>query len=365
MMLRHGALGVVAGLAVLSLLAAGCSSQEPEDCPAEAGSEETRQAGAALDGGHRLSGPFGHENLAVFVVHGSDTIEGDAFLTLDEALERKLLVVHETGTVNELTADNLSESESIFLQRGEIVSGGKQDRVMGTDLIVSPGQRGVKITSYCVESGRWHARGAAPVKRFTTNANFVNAVAIELETFRGRQQALEWKKVEGRQQALLASVPKMALDKRSPTSIDLTLENRELKAAVKRYTDALSKSIDGKGDAVGLVFAINGKLTTAEVYGSNALFKKLWPKLLRASAADAIAARQKGKTFEPPSVADATAWLTHPREGDMVKRKLDEILGGSAASCIIETDADVTFDTRHSKGAGSSVHKSVAKKAEP
>ena len=120
MMLRHGALGVVAGLAVLSLLAAGCSSQEPEDCPAEAGSEETRQAGAALDGGHRLSGPFGHENLAVFVVHGSDTIEGDAFLTLDEALERKLLVVHETGTVNELTADNLSESESIFLQRGEI-----------------------------------------------------------------------------------------------------------------------------------------------------------------------------------------------------------------------------------------------------
>src|SRR5260370_2992469 len=96
----------------------------------------------AMNSEFQLSGPFNHENLAIFLIQGPDKLKDKKFLTLQEALEQKKVVVHETSNVNQLTIENLSANEEIFSQSGEIVKGGKQDRLLTSDLIGSshPGQ---------------------------------------------------------------------------------------------------------------------------------------------------------------------------------------------------------------------------------
>ena len=77
---------------------------------------------------YRLEGPFTHGNLTVFLVHGRDTIKGVTFITLQEALVQRKVVVRETRSVNELTIENVSTDE-VYVQSGDIVKGGAQDRM--------------------------------------------------------------------------------------------------------------------------------------------------------------------------------------------------------------------------------------------
>src|SRR6266550_5097087 len=52
---------------------------------------------------YRLSGPYTHNNLSIFLIHSkTTTTRMKSFLTLQEALEQKKVVVYETQSVNEL-----------------------------------------------------------------------------------------------------------------------------------------------------------------------------------------------------------------------------------------------------------------------
>ena len=75
------------------------------------------------------SGPYTHENLAIFLFHAHDQIDGSRYISLKEALEQKKVRVYETGTVGQLEAENLSETVDIFIQAGDVLKGGRQDRL--------------------------------------------------------------------------------------------------------------------------------------------------------------------------------------------------------------------------------------------
>jgi hypothetical protein len=108
---------------------------------------------------YRLSGPYTHKNLSIFLIHSkTTTTRTRSFLTLQEALEQKKVIVYETQSVNELAIENVS-SEDIYVQSGDIVKGGKQDRMMAQDFIVPPKSGRMPISAFCVEHGRWSGRG--------------------------------------------------------------------------------------------------------------------------------------------------------------------------------------------------------------
>src|SRR5436190_16325558 len=78
----------------------------------------------------RISGPYVYHNLTVYLLHGPDAaLKGKKILSLQQALEQKKVVVHETKNVNELTIENVSDDVEVFVQSGDIVKGGDQDRV--------------------------------------------------------------------------------------------------------------------------------------------------------------------------------------------------------------------------------------------
>ena len=73
-----------------------------------------------------------HDNLTVFLIHGKDRIDVSGLLTLEEAIEQKKVIVNETGSVNELTIENVSDVP-VYVQSTDIVKGGRQDRTIAND----------------------------------------------------------------------------------------------------------------------------------------------------------------------------------------------------------------------------------------
>src|SRR4029079_5509310 len=70
----------------------------------------------------KLSGPYTHGNLAVFLIHGPDKLKDRQFLTLEEGIAKKVLVVHETSNVNELAIEKTGDTD-VYVQSGDIVKG--------------------------------------------------------------------------------------------------------------------------------------------------------------------------------------------------------------------------------------------------
>src|SRR3989442_11554973 len=128
---------------------------------------------------YRLEGPFTRDNLSVFLIHGRDKIKGQTFLTLQEALVQRKVIVREKREVNELWIENVS-GEEVYVQSGDIVKGGQQDRMLVVDLILPPHSGKIPIAAFCVENGRWSQRGSEAVTVFTSSSNSVASREVKL-----------------------------------------------------------------------------------------------------------------------------------------------------------------------------------------
>src|SRR5207244_12032800 len=164
-------------------------------------------AGQASQGkdDYRLKGPFTQGNLTVFLIHGRDKIKGQTFITLQEALVQKKVVVRETREVNELSIENLS-SEEVYVQSGDIVKGGQQDRMLVVDLILPPHSGEIPIAAFCVENGRWSRRGSEEVTTFTSSSNVVASREVKLAAKEKGSQGEVWREVAAAQDKLSANV---------------------------------------------------------------------------------------------------------------------------------------------------------------
>ena len=309
----------------------------------------------------RLSGPFTHENLTIYLVHGADTLKGN-YLTLEEAMASKQVQVHETEDVNELAIENVGR-EPVFVQSGDIVKGGKQDRCIATDFTLDPKSGKVKIAAFCVEHGRWQQRGGESVAFFDSSSATVTGNTLKLAANAnykgGGGQSKVWEEVAQTQQKLSKNVAADVAAPASPSSLQLTLENEKVGEAIDKYIKALSDAPSVKDDVIGYAAVINGKLSCSDVYGSNQLFKKLWPKSLKSVATEAAAAMKPGEKIAAMSKDDLEAALRKAQDG---KREQNDV-GGDGGVQVITTESDgvVQFESRN-RGESGYLRRSVLKK---
>jgi len=268
-----------------------------------------------------FSGPYTYQNLTIFLVHGKDSLPGKKFLTLPEALEQKKIVVHETRSVNELSVENISIDVDIFIQSGDVVKGGQQDRVLGYDLIVPPKSGKVPILSFCVEAGRWSQRGGESAGQFGSSMHNASGKSLKLAVNLSRKQDEVWAKVKEAQDKLAKNVGQSVQSKDSPTSLQLTLEDKKLLESLDGYVKAFAKMTEGKQDVIGYVTAVNGKIDGADIFGSPVLFAKAWPRLLKGCAVDALAEFDKDKKFAQPTVGDVKKFLSEAEQGKKESKK--------------------------------------------
>lgn len=240
----------------------------------------------------RISGPYQQDNLAVFLVHGEAVPGGEVpFMTLDEALPAGHAAVYETGDVNNLQVENLSKDRLLFVQAGDIVKGGKQDRVLSVDLILPPNSGRIAIAVFCVEHGRWSARGEESAQNFASADKAIAGKDLKLAAKSEKSQQGVWNAVSEAQGMLTAAVGGEVAAEESPSSLQLTLEDEKIAAAIAAQMAALKGLPEAHADATGFIYAVNGKISGGDLYASHDLFRKLWPRLLEASAVEAITAR--------------------------------------------------------------------------
>jgi hypothetical protein len=297
-MTRRTAIWGFAALGVAAVAIAGYAWLRPKpDSPLTPSLERGAVVSASE---YRLSGPYTHANLTVFLVHGPETLGGTSFLTLQEALEQKKVIVHETGSVDELAVESVAEGEDVFVQAGDIVKGGKQDRTFQYDAVVGPKSGRVPVASFCVEQGRWSKRkDESPLLFDSSSSSVSTSENRRAANSPGESNQSEvWRNVARTQERLGKKIGSSVQSEASASSLQLTLESQPVRDAVAPYL-ALGPILHDHNDVIGYVAAVNGRVVAADVYASRALFRKLWPKLLDGSAVEAFIESDPGRGFDP------------------------------------------------------------------
>jgi hypothetical protein len=247
--------------------------------------------------GLRISAVAAYKNLEVYVLYGNTELDNKKYVVLKDALDRKLVRVRETGEVNELKIDNNSK-EYIYINSGDIVHGGRQDRTIQYDVIIPPGKKNVDIASFCVEHGRWQQRGAEDASGFASSNNSLSSKELKVAAKYANSQQQVWDKVDkyqnkanenyNRSYAVTTGAPVNVKSGVSETSLELTLNNETVKKTRQTFKQHLLDQIKDRKNAVGFAYFINGKLYSVDVFNNHQLFADLFDKLLDASIAEAI-----------------------------------------------------------------------------
>src|SRR5262249_11121392 len=193
---------LIEGIALLALaLCFACASSTE----AQLGGPEKQASEQIAASNCGVSGTYSHKNLTIFLLHGADQRQDKTPLTLQEAMERKMVVVDETGDVNNLAIENLSDEE-VYVQSGDIVKGGRQDRVLALDLIVPTKSGKIRIASFCVEQGRWSGRGQEEAGYFDSSRKALSSKDLKIAAKHSASQGEVWDKVAQSQAKLSAGV---------------------------------------------------------------------------------------------------------------------------------------------------------------
>jgi hypothetical protein len=292
------------------------------------------RAGEVTGSGHRVLEPIRHGNLTVFPVVAPKSYPTSEFLTLDEGLRSGEVVVTEAGNlqglirrhplpafhdgaqVNRLVLINNSK-RPLLLLAGEIVTGGKQDRVIGKDRIVPAESDPVDLSVFCVEPGRWVATsehfGASGAMYGTAGVvggparvpvTLMAQPSVRAKAMGDKDQREVWAEVRKEQAAVVAGAlvgpsPVAVPEAAQTSSYAKVMENDE----VKKQVDAVAKPIEQNYQsligqlrdrhAVGVVVAVNGRIIWADIFASTDLLEKYWPKLVRSYASEAVVTRAK------------------------------------------------------------------------
>jgi len=315
------------------------------------------QSRATQKTNYRLSGPYTHKNLTIFLVHGNDLFPNRTFLTLQEALAQKKVVVYETKDVNELAIRNFSNQE-VYVQAGDIVKGGDQDRMISVDFIVPPRSKRMPIAAFCVESGRWNRRGNESSASFSASENVVTSKDLKLAAKSANSQQAVWENVKVVQDKLSQNLGGPVNSSVSVSSLELAVENTKVKESIDDYIKALSTIARNKQDVIGYVFAINGEVNSADIYASRALFAKLWPKLLKANATEAVSELQDGSPATPVTDESIHGFLADAEKGAETEKAVTPRVN----LVTREDDKSVFFETRDRAQRGTWIHRNYIKK---
>ena len=302
----------------------------------------------------RLADPIRYENLTLFPVLSRQSADTASFATLDEGLAAGHVVVTEGGaemlrrsrdgrpvtipeqhgaSVNQLVLINRG-SKPLLLLAGELVSGGKQDRIIGTDRVVTPGAAPLPLDVFCVEAGRWTGGAQFSAGKLMVHPSVREQAAINQE------QSKVWEAVRNGTTANLPmsgrnttpgmgaggepapgqtsqsvtvteALPSVIASDAPTQSYDKIYKSRKIAVPVDEFTEEVQKRFERatakvKGEVVGVVVAYGGEVAWGDIFASPSLFERYWPKLLRSYVVEALT---RPKTNEQPSIDDAREFL--------------------------------------------------------
>jgi hypothetical protein len=296
----------------------------------------------AAPSGWRLAPPVTYQNLTIFPVVSAQNADTSDFATLDEALASGDAVVSEQGgyirrardgrlppvyapgpQVNQLTLVNRGK-RPLLLPAGEVVSGGKQDRIIGKDRIVPVGAAPLPLDVFCVEHGRWTGQS----DQFSAE-NLMVDPSVRAEAAVEQDQQKVWAAVRGEASGVAAAAPSVDAAPPAPPAVSREALSAVIASAgtqsyqriyksspigtsVETFADEIGRRFDRatsrlKGErVVGVVVAFGDQAAWSDIFASSELFDAYWPKLLRSYVVEAMT---RPRLREAASLDDARDFL--------------------------------------------------------
>jgi hypothetical protein len=343
--------------------------------------------------GYRVLAPIESGNLLLFPVVEGGKMPGSPFITLDEGIKSGQVEVTEAGRVrgmvrprpaqgplggplndgvahlappayrgdqvNTLVLVNNSD-KPLLLLAGEIVTGGKQDRVIAKDRIVPPGSDPIDLGVFCIEPGRWTEDTATFRASAKSSAESIMVQPMVREkAMVAKDQQQVWNSVHGAiGGAMQAAAPTEGITAHSSlgtTSYARAMQNSAVSAKVDEAAAPLTKSREEileklrEEHAVGVVVAVRGEIVWADIFSDTDLLGRYWTKLVRSYAAESL---MDAATHAAPSIAEAQHFLDAPAGGtetsvgDVGIYRYRELRSGGTETFVLEsllpgTDYDV------------------------
>jgi hypothetical protein len=371
-----------------------------------------RQSGVKAAGGpletandsFRVLAPIESGNLLLFpVVRANGKSPGATpFLTLDEGIKSGQVEVTEAGRVRGLVRPRSGEpvyqgdryrgdqvntlvlvnnsNQPLLLLAGEIVTGGKQDRVIAKDRIVPAGGDPIDLSVFCIEPGRWTESSSTFGAAAKASAgSFMVQPTVRQQAMVAKDQQQVWDSVHGAisRMAVAAAPPASAASSTTlqldpgvagqmgnsramnTTSYAKAMQDSAVSAKVDEAAAPVMQSRDQvlaqlrQERAIGVVVAVRGEIVWADLFAGTELLSRYWTKLVRSYAAESLTA---GDTHSAPTVADAQHFLDAPSggtetsEGEVGVYRYRELKSDGVVTFVLESLLPATgYDVHISK----------------
>lgn len=337
--------------------------------------------------GYRVLAPIESGNLLLFpVVRANGRSLGETpFLTLDEGIKNGEVEVTEAGRVqglvrsrggapvfreehnrgdqvNTLVLVNNSK-QPLLLLAGEIVTGGKQDRVIAKDRIVPTGGDPMDLSVFCIEPGRWTESSSTFGGAGKSAAgNFMVQPTVRERAMVSKDQRQVWDSVNGAINGMNAAASPSAPQVNQPgggntggpvyqnnlptTSYAKAMENSAVSEKVDEAAAPVMKSRDQvlaqlrQEHAIGVVVAVRGEIVWADLFANTELLSRYWTKLVRSYAAESLTA---GESHSAATLAEAQHFLDAPSggtetsESDVGIYRYRELKSGGNETFVLES----------------------------
>jgi hypothetical protein len=230
------------------------------------------------------SSKYTFQNLRLIPIRSTDNFRrvlGNMgyYISLQEALEANKVAIEEvngSGTVNTLLVRNLS-LDTLFVMSGEILIGGKQDRVVARDMLIPPNSGQVKLSVYCVEEGRWRYKGEGD--KFSAYYGMANEHLRDLIDHNAGQQAV-WREVSetNKKDGIVSATD----------AYTAHANNAAFRRQEQEYVDFFANVFQDQNDVIGVLAVTGNTIEGADLFVSNRLFSQEFRKLMYSYIDDAI-----------------------------------------------------------------------------
>ncbi len=296
-------------------------------------------AGVPIDDRLEVDDPVRVGQLAVYLIRDGAAAappDGD-YTLLADALAAGTLVIEEvdaSGSVPTLLAHNKG-SAPVLAMAGEVIDGGKQDRVLTQDVLLEPSAEPQRIAVNCVERSRWSAGVDGTQFRYGGRGELGLAKTVQED----KSQASTWSKVDALNDAR---------GKRTQTGTYMASLEDQRAADIDRGLATISGALEA-ARGVGVIAAFAGKLQAAEIYAYPSVFARARPGLLRAWLLDAAGQGLLAEVDKKPVIPSAAAAARFVREAQAAQEKLREAQP-SADYVELEAPAATTYELRTKAG---------------